>query len=290
MTDGLGNLTITAIEFGHYDDAASIAEAGLGLAQDLEYGYGINVMLTCLSWIARDQGQYSRAVTLAEEALGVAQTRGDKMGIACALLKLSDAVYCQGDAERATDLCEEALSLFRDLGEKMYLGFTLHNLGLAAMIRGEYDRAAALFEQGARLLEEYGVDPDEVVASMGMVARAQGDYDRAKELFARNLAGDRRLNHGSSWLLATKLEGTAGLVSCQGREEQAARLFGAADAIRNRIGTPIWPVYRHLYERDLAAVRAALGDECFEAAWEEGRAMAVKEAVAYALNEVAVPR
>jgi hypothetical protein len=60
-----------------------------------------------------------------------------------------------------------------------------------------------------------------------------------------------------------------------GHVEEAARLFGATSALRDRIGHPLSPADRPAYERDIAALRTALGEEAFSAAWEEGRAMSL---------------
>jgi hypothetical protein len=45
------------------------------------------------------------------------------------------------------------------------------------------------------------------------------------------------------------------------------------------------PVARHDYDRDVAVARAQLGETAFAAAWAEGRAMTLEQAVAYALEE-----
>jgi hypothetical protein len=64
---------------------------------------------------------------------------------------------------------------------------------------------------------------------------------------------------------------------------RAAWLFGAAEAARERIGAPLPPGDRPLYDRHLARARADLDETAFDAAWAEGRAMTLDEAVAYAL-------
>ncbi len=65
----------------------------------------------------------------------------------------------------------------------------------------------------------------------------------------------------------------------------AAQLWGAAAALREAIGAPLPPNEREEYERDVAAVREALGEEAFSATWVEGRAMSMEQAVAYAMGE-----
>jgi len=46
---------------------------------------------------------------------------------------------------------------------------------------------------------------------------------------------------------------------------------------------------RLLYERRVQDVRALLGDEAFEKAWQEGRGMSLEEAVDYALQGTGRP-
>jgi DNA-binding NarL/FixJ family response regulator len=69
----------------------------------------------------------------------------------------------------------------------------------------------------------------------------------------------------------------------QGDDGRAARLFGAAQALRQALGASLSPAERARYEPDLAATRAALGEAAFEAASAEGRAMPPERAIDYAL-------
>jgi hypothetical protein len=55
--------------------------------------------------------------------------------------------------------------------------------------------------------------------------------------------------------------------------EQAARLFGAASALRDSIGHPLSPAERLAYDRDVEAVRMELGEEVFASTWAAGRVM-----------------
>jgi hypothetical protein len=61
--------------------------------------------------------------------------------------------------------------------------------------------------------------------------------------------------------------------------------LGAAEALRETIGLPLAPVDRAAYERNVAAVRAQFDAASFAAAWAEGRAMTLEQAIAYALSE-----
>jgi DNA-binding CsgD family transcriptional regulator len=64
--------------------------------------------------------------------------------------------------------------------------------------------------------------------------------------------------------------------------QQAARLFGAAEAIRQRIGAVRFKVWDAGYDASVAALRDALDEKDFDTAWAEGAALSTEEAIAYA--------
>jgi DNA-binding SARP family transcriptional activator len=66
---------------------------------------------------------------------------------------------------------------------------------------------------------------------------------------------------------------------------------GAAEALREQLGMSLSPfdLAQSGYERDLAAVRSALSEMAFEAAWAEGRALSHEQAIEYALGAVEEP-
>ncbi len=78
------------------------------------------------------------------------------------------------------------------------------------------------------------------------------------------------------------LECLATLADEAGSHREAARLFGAAAAIRERMGAVRFKVYDAGYEASVAGLRDALGDQNFESAWAEGAALSTEEAIAHA--------
>ncbi len=66
--------------------------------------------------------------------------------------------------------------------------------------------------------------------------------------------------------------------------EKAARLYGAAAALRERLGAPLPPCDRAEYQRRLARLRATLGKQALALAWAEGRALSYDQSVQYGLG------
>ena len=135
------------------------------------------------------------------------------------------------------------MSLGRESGFYRAICYGLHYLGLAARARGDLQAAAAQLRE-------------------------------ALELYRR--AGDREGTAGI-------LEGWAGLALDFGQPEPAARLFGAAERLRELISAPLPPVSRQEYERDLAALHSRLPAEALTDAWEAGRAMSTERGVEEAM-------
>jgi DNA-binding CsgD family transcriptional regulator len=70
--------------------------------------------------------------------------------------------------------------------------------------------------------------------------------------------------------------------SDRGNHLSAARLFGAAEAARQHMGIVRFEVLQADDDTRIAASRDALGEIDFDAAWAEGSALSIQEAIAYA--------
>ena len=233
------------------------------------------------------RADFERAIELHGEALELYRELGDDNGVAFALLCLGAQYLEKGDYESAAPFLEEALAISRRIGDKPNTAGTLHNLAEVERQRGNYQRAKALGMESIALAREIGDKwrLARIVGWVGLAAVWSGDeHDLAEGLLEEALALDRELG---SWSYgAFCLESFAGLAGARGQEARAARLWGAAEAVRNSIGAPR-PLDDTvlLYESSMAAARAQLGEEAWEAAFAEGRTMSAEEAAEYALSE-----
>jgi non-specific serine/threonine protein kinase len=82
------------------------------------------------------------------------------------------------------------------------------------------------------------------------------------------------------------LQGLAAVAGARDDPRRAARLIGAAETLLESSGVPLYAQVDHELSRRVAdAARERLGEQAWNAARDEGRAMAFDEAVAYALDE-----
>jgi DNA-binding CsgD family transcriptional regulator len=112
------------------------------------------------------------------------------------------------------------------------------------------------------------------------VAVAQGEPDQAERDAHDALTHCADLE--AYLFIPDILECLAAVAGDAASHREAARLFGAAHAIRQRMGAVRFKIYDAGYEASVAAVRNVLGDEDFDAAWAEGAALSTEEAIAYA--------
>jgi DNA-binding CsgD family transcriptional regulator len=79
-------------------------------------------------------------------------------------------------------------------------------------------------------------------------------------------------------------ESLAGLACSADSYHEAARLLGAADTLRQRMGAVRLVVFDADFNALVSAIRNAIGDNDFDTAWAEGAALSIDEAIAYALR------
>lgn len=70
------------------------------------------------------------------------------------------------------------------------------------------------------------------------------------------------------------------MVAEQGELLWAAQLWGAAEALREAIGTPMPPIYQADYQQAVNSTRTRLGEDVFIKAWSQGRTMNPKHVIA----------
>jgi len=111
----------------------------------------------------------------------------------------------------------------------------------------------------------------------------QGDYAGARALLEESLAICRQL--GDQQGVAACLDEMTAVADGQSLPSQAARLGGAAASLRESLDAPRSPAEQAEVDKTIAAVREALGEDAFAAAWDAGRAMTWEQAVEFAMGE-----
>ena len=130
--------------------------------------------------------------------------------------------------------------------------------------------------------DRYGIA--HALSCLGMVAFKQGAYEHGTVLFRESLQMSKEIS--AREVLARALEGLSQMAGAQGLARRAAGLGGAAEALRDLLGTSLPPDVRADHEAMAHAARADLGDEAFAAIWAMGRALPLDAAIAEALEAI----
>jgi len=260
-----GDLAGAAAEFGAVATEAELAHDVIQKAYSLA-GQGFALA---------HQGDTSTARAAADAAIESASELGEIFaGVGYAAL--THAALAAGDAATAQTASEAAWQHLSVLP------------GSAAVLRANNAEAALA---GGDLVAARRWADDAVTTTTGWqlmlalitrarVALAQGDVEHAERDTHDALA--RAAEDAAHLVIPDILECLAILAGDGGGHREAARLFGAADAIRERMGTVRFKIWDVGYEASVAAVRDALGEKDFESAWAEGAALSTEEAIAYA--------
>ena len=190
-------------------------------------------LLSGAGTFAWHRGDYDKATALHGEALELYRELGDDSGVAFALMCLGAQYNEPGDYERAAPFFEEALALSRRIGDRRNIVTTLHNLADVERQRGNYERAKTLGMESMALAREMEDKWQlaRIVGWVGLLTVFSGDeHDLAEGFLKEALVLSRELGN---WAYgAYCLEGFAGLAGAKAQGGRAARLWGAAEALR----------------------------------------------------------
>jgi len=148
----------------------------------------------------------------------------------------------------------------------------------AALVRGDLPAARRLADDAVAATSGFHLSL--ALTTRAGVAIAQGEPEQAARDAHDALA--TATSTGAYAAAPDTLECLALLAVGAGSHREAARLFGAADAIRQRGGLVRFKIFDAFFEFSLAALRDGMGEKDFESAWAEGAALSTDEAIAYA--------
>jgi tetratricopeptide (TPR) repeat protein len=272
---------------GDYERGTTLIEASLALYREAGNRAGLAEALSELAWMVHYiQGDYQRAGQLYQKGLALFREEGHAWAIAYSLWRLGEVALRQGEIALAAARYQEALALFRALGDTDDIAWVLGSLGQMAREQGDYAQALLLGEESLALFRELNdrIGLACALCELGHVALACGNYAQAATRFSESLTLFGRVlgvKKGS----ADCLRGLARSAAAHARPDRAARLFGAVEAQPELLRMPLPSTDHGSYERSVDLVHAQLDEATFAAAWAEGRAMSLEQAIDYALGE-----
>jgi predicted ATPase/DNA-binding CsgD family transcriptional regulator len=245
--------------------------------------------LNAVGRLAVSQGDYTAAQAWLEESLGLWRALDNPEGEMQARNNLGLVAMYQSDFLRAQRYIEQSLVEVRAHGDRLGLAQALNRMGLVLRYQGAFAEAEAVYTESlglARQLPDYYL-LGAVLHNLGHLAHQQGNYPTAHRFLAESLRLFRQI--GDRPIMAVTLGDLAGVWAAHGEPDRAARLFGAAEALREQTGARMYAAQQAAYERDVAEAAAQLDAPAWTAAWAAGRAMSLDATCALALEELPPP-
>ena len=266
-----GTLSRYALARGDLDAMARHGELGMAVFTEMGDRWGQLHVTFGLGTHAEVVGDYDRAAALQRDGLRIAEELGLSTEVSDKLAALGRIALLTGDHEQADELHEcaraQAVAQGYTIGEE----FAELGLALGARRQGRLDEAEALLRKwlayDRRLEADMAVAL--IIAELGFVAELRGDADAARALHHEGLVAARKA--GDPRAVALAFEGLAGAEALGGDHERAARLLGAAAALRERAGAPLPSGERGDVDRITGAIHGAVGADAFTEAYERGR-------------------
>jgi non-specific serine/threonine protein kinase len=269
---------------GHYAEGQQWTARALEVSGDAPPAVRANIFFAA-GIACKYRNEVVSGKRMFRKALELYRELGAQRDIGYTLTVLSYlSVGRQDEYEEAVALCEEGLALLREADVKSGVAQAFNNLGELARLQGDLPRAKEAYEESLNVAREIGDGLREsiLLINLGLVAQHEGDSERAQALFRQILT--MALEIGHMVLKVDTLAYLAGATGALGHLKRAARLFGAAEALYNTHGFSLQGGDMPEFERNKASVLQQMGPDAFEAAWTQGQAMSVEEAIAYALE------
>jgi predicted ATPase/class 3 adenylate cyclase len=256
--------------------ARRLAEQAVTLARQLRADPLLVESLGTLSYVDYLMGDSERGLSPGQEAVECARQLGDDVLLGESLVNylLWDDLI---DLEHAGPMFAEAIAATTRSGDHLYASYANSQAAVYALRTGDIPAARAYLEGAARAMREIGDKGRHMLINLGWVLRQDNDPEEARSSFESALRASRRNGERSATAYASL--GLACLAADAGDWRRAAVLHGIAQAFLDSTGQP-WEALEASYREDsLAGVRASLGQEPFDRAYAEGKALSFARAM-----------
>jgi predicted ATPase len=237
-------------------------------------------MLSAASILASLQADWPETRRLAEESTRVSTVLGDPTARAQSLLTLGRVFLAEGAPGRALELFDEADAVATAAGAGRIVGMARFNSGYLELERGDYAAAQTRFESAhARFTEidnTYG--QARALAALGAIALHDDRFADAVEPLRESIELAHSMGDRENLAWALELLGVARSAT---DAQLAAELLGAAESLRELLGSKLEGIELTLHERAVASLGGT------DDAWAAGRALAPEDAAALALAQPA---
>ena len=278
-----GNLALIQ---GDRAAARALYEQAVAIRREIGDAAGEAGSLGNLATVAQQEGDLDGARRSMTQSLGLFQALDDENGMAISFTCLGTLAQAQGDRASAREFLVQALALNRRAGNRAGEANVLNNLGCVERESGAETAAQTAFQQALAINRDLGFGWEAAMnlINLSMFSRAAGDLESAHAQLIEALESVNKV--GARNIIIECLTQWAHLELLLGRFARSARLFGVVGAGREALSLPQSDADARETEAAISRLRSTLGDVGFEGEYRAGQALAIDDAVDFALQGV----
>ena len=261
----------------------SMLKEAIAIARELGdknlLGLGLEMYASVSAMIKADD-----TLAAAEEGLEIFKELNDNSGMAMAYGTLGRWKTLHGNLQEAEKYIELFLSIIKYGSISYQSAFLYLGMGMGARSQGHFDRAQRHFEEGLKIFKLMGHKGlmAAMTSEIAHTQRAMGNFGVAKTTYRETITVLQ--DNGNRPAVAHQLECFAMIAVSEEEPQRAAKLFGAAAAIREATGHTRTDEEEAEEVQFMSRLHAMLPEAEFNALWAEGKSMPMAQAVQFALS------
>jgi tetratricopeptide (TPR) repeat protein len=278
-------MSILSITIGDSQASAMEAEQATTLLRSLGDKWTLAIALAFHTGVKLTTGKFNEAIASIDEALRLAEELGDRYVLGTVMSAASFVeFFVNRDFAKADTFREKASELLREHGSRYSYGLTVLGFGDLLVRQGQFQKAREELNSAMQTMQEIGSTRHiaNIKSVLAHVLRREGNYIEAIPAYQETIKEWKRMGQRSA--VAHQLECLAFIAKAMEQPDQAARLLGAAEGLRQKIEIDMTPSEREEYEKEVADLKANMDEKVFDSLWKEGRSMTMDEAIDLALN------
>jgi predicted ATPase/class 3 adenylate cyclase len=229
-------------------------------------------------------GDPAYANEVMDEVFSIAREADDPFALSMAYGMLGMHMLLNDDPTKGNEYISKGLALLKNTPNQFWQTMLLFGLGMVARFQGRFEEARGHFAPLLVVFRDMGDQhrTNMIHSECAHMERLEGHHDKAESMYRETILEWQRLGHRAA--VANQLECFAFIAKTHEEVERAAKLFGAAEALREKIKIPMSEVEQIEYDRETTDLKANMDEKEFISLWAEGRSITMEQAIQLALR------
>jgi predicted ATPase/class 3 adenylate cyclase len=279
----VGDTARFALHQGELNTARMILEESIQAFEELKNREWSSISVQRLAEVLYEQGEYENARKAFRRNLEVVTEMNNLEQMFWNTYLKGKVDLAEGNLASAHQIFDEAFAIAAKENDQYHMGFVKAALGLIDCYEGNFARGKEAIEIGIeKVQKEYAPDASALQTYEGHALWLEKDLPGAARAYQDTI---KELQKNYFFIRIPEcLEGLGKIAVAQNQLERAARHFGAAEAMREKMGTPIPPIQRGDYDAHTQSLRKEMGT-AIERSWNHGGTMTMDEVIAFSLEK-----